>query len=73
MFYQVIRIILKGAAHSHSVEYHDDLNSALQRFFNIIAADLADNDVTYNAAYLIDNGGNVIRKDVFDRREPASI
>lgn len=68
MFYQVIRIFFKGANKSHSVEYKDDYEVALQRYFNIIAADLADAQVTYNAAYLIDNGGNVIRKEVFDRR-----
>ena len=67
-FFQVIRIFFKGEAKSHSVEYFDDYNAALQRYFNILAADLANNQVTYNSAYLIDNGGNVIRRDVFDRR-----
>lgn len=69
MFYQVIRIFFKGEAHSNSVEYFNSDELALQRYFNIIAADLANNEVTYNAAYLIDNAGNVLRKDVFDRRE----
>lgn len=69
MFYQVIRIFFKGATKSNSVEYYDNYESALQRYFNIIAADLANAEVTYNAAYLIDNGGNTIRKEVFDRRE----
>ena len=68
MFYQVIRIFFKGENKSHSVEYHDDYNAALQRYFNVIAADLANEQVTYNAAYLIDNAGGVIRKDIFDRR-----
>lgn len=71
MFYQVIRIFFKGETKSHSVEYFDDYNAALQRYFNIIAADLANNEVTYNAAYLIDSGSNVYRKDFFDRRTPA--
>ena len=74
MFYQVIRIFFKGATKSHSVEYFDDYGPALQRYFNIIAADLANNEVTYNAAYIIDNGGTAIRHEVFDRRpepEPA--
>lgn len=69
MFYQVIRIFFKGATKSNSVEYFDDYNAALQRYFNVIAADLANNEVTYNAAYLIDNIGNVLRKDVFDRNQ----
>ena len=71
MFYQVIRIFFKGETHSNSVEYFNSDELALQRYFNIIAADLANNEVTYNAAYLIDNAGNVLRKDVFDRRESA--
>ena len=69
MFIQVIRIFFKGETKSHSVEYFNDYNSALQRYFNVIAADLANDQVTYNAAYLIDDGGNLMRKDVFDRRE----
>lgn len=69
MFYQVIRVFFKGATKSNSIEYFDAYDPALQRYFNIIAADLANAEVTYNAAYLIDNGGNMIRKEVFDRRE----
>lgn len=68
MFFQVIRIFFKGDNKSNSVEYFDDYELALQRYFNIIAADLANAEVTYNAAYLIDNGGSVIRHEVFDRR-----
>lgn len=68
MFYQVIRIFFKGENKSNSVEYFNDYDSALQRYFNIIAADLANDQVTYNAAYLIDNGGTAIRHEVFDRR-----
>lgn len=70
MFFQVIRIFFKGSNKSNSVEYFDEYDSALQRYFNIIAADLANPEVTYNAAYLIDNGGTMIRHEVFDRREP---
>lgn len=68
MFYQVIRVFFKGATKSNSVEYFDSYDAALQRYFNVIAADLANNEVTYNAAYLIDNGGNMMRHEVFDRR-----
>ena len=69
IFYQVIRIFFKGSVRSNSVEYIADFNAAQQRYFNVIAADLANNEVTYNAAYIIDNGGNMLRHDVFDRRE----
>ncbi len=70
MFYQVIRIFFKGETKSNSIEYHDNIDSATQRFFNVIAADLANQDVTYNAAYLVDSLGTVIRREVFDRRQP---
>lgn len=69
MFFQVIRIFFRGENKSNSVEYFNDYDAALQRYFNIIAADLANAEVTYNSAYLIDNGGNVIRKEIFDRRQ----
>ena len=68
MFYQVVRIFFKGENKSNSVEYFNEYESALQRYFNIIAADLANAEVTYNAAYLIDNGGDTLRKEVFNRR-----
>lgn len=70
MFYQVFRIFFKGEAKSHSIEYHDNYDSALQRFFNVISADLSNQEVTYNAAYIIDGYGTMIRHEVFDRRQP---
>lgn len=70
MFYQVIRVFFKGETKSNSVEYHDGYDSALQRFFSIVAADLGNKDVTYNAAYIIDSYGNMLRHEVFDRRQP---
>ena len=69
MFYQVIRVFFKGETKSNSIEYHDIYDSALQRFFNVIAADLANKDVTYNAAYIIDSYGNMLRHEVFDRKQ----
>lgn len=46
-------------------------DAALQRYFNIIAADLADAEITYNAAYIIDSNGLMIEGRVFDRRVDA--
>ena len=67
MFYTIIRIFFKGEQRSHSVEYFYEYNSAVQRYFNIIAADLANADVTWNAAYIIDSNGMMLRGEVFDR------
>lgn len=69
MFYTVIRQFFKGENETHSMEVKADYDSALQRYFNIIAADLADSTITYNAAYIIDSNGAMIEGRVFDRRE----
>ena len=68
MFYKVIRIFFKGEAKSNSVEYFDNYLSAQARYHNIISADLQNNEVTYQATYIIDNGGNMLEHAVFDRR-----
>ena len=71
VFYQVFRIFIKkDGTHTHSIEYKDDYKAALQRYFNIIAADLANVDIVYNAAYLIDYRGSMHRHEVFDNRPP---
>lgn len=69
MFYQVIRIFFKGENKSNSVEYFDDYLSAQARYHNIIAADLQNQEVTYQGTYIIDNGGNMLERAIFDRRE----
>lgn len=68
MFYTVIRQFYKGEAETHSMEVKTDLNSALQRYFSIIATDLANDEITYQAAYIIDSNGTMIEGRVFDRR-----
>lgn len=60
--YQIIRITFKGETKTNSVEYKSDYIEASQRFYNIIAADLANAEVTYQATYLKDAYG----KDVID-------
>lgn len=69
MFYTVVRQYFKGDAETHSMEIKTDKNAALQRYFNIIATDLAAVDITWNAAYIIDSNGLMIEGRVFDRRE----
>lgn len=69
MFYIVVRQYFKGDTETHSVEVKDTKEAAVQRFFNIIATDLAAADITWNAAYVIDSNGLMIESRVFDRRE----
>lgn len=71
MFWSIVRQFYKGTAETHSVEVKADKDSALQRYFNIIAADLADASITYNACYVIDSNGVMIEGRVFDRRQMA--
>lgn len=68
MFYSVIRIYFKGEAETHSVQQFDTLQEAQKRYFNIIATDLADDTVTYQACYIIDSNGLMMEGRVFDRR-----
>lgn len=66
-FYSVVRIFFKGDAETHSVENKGTLLDAQKRYFNIIAADLANEDITYQAAYIIDSNGMMVEGRVFDR------
>ena len=66
-FYTVVRQYYKNSTETHSMQVYTDYDSALQRYFNVIATDLADSDITYNAAYLIDSTGLMKEGRVFDR------
>ena len=72
IFYTVIRQFFKGENETHSMQIFNDYDVALQRYFNIIAADLADNTITYNATYIIKNDGLMMESRVFDRRPAES-
>lgn len=65
--FAVIRIYYKGDKETHSVEFKDSYFEAQQRFYNIIASDLANPDVTYQAAYIINASGLMMDGKVFDR------
>lgn len=67
MFYSVIRIYYKGDAETHSVQHFDTLQDAQKRYFNIIASDLADDTITYQACYIINSNGLMMEGRVFDR------
>ena len=66
--FAIVRIFYKGDAETHSIEFKDTLLEAQQRFFNIVASDLANNDITYQACYIIDAKGLMLEGRVFDRR-----
>lgn len=65
--FAVIRIYYKGDKETHSVEFKDTYFEAQQRFYNIIASDLANADITYQAAYIINASGLMMDGKVFDR------
>lgn len=50
----VVRSRFIGESEIHSTEYFSDEHSALQRFSNIWAADLNNNEVTWNGVFLFD-------------------
>ena len=68
-FYSVIRIFYKGDKETHSIQIFDDYTEAQKRFYSIIAADLQDSAITYNACYVIDAQGLTLDCKVFDRTE----
>lgn len=71
MFYIVIRIYNKGNQQNHSVQEFTDRRAATQRFYNIIAADLADTDVTYQYTEIRDCFGGMVdglNPVIYDRR-----
>lgn len=65
--FAVIRIYYKGEKETHSVEFKDSYFEAQQRYYNIIASDLANPDITYQAAYIINANGLMMDGKVFDR------
>lgn len=65
--FTVIRIFFKGETETHSVEFKDTYIEAQQRFYNIVAADLANDEITYQAAYIINASGMMLDGKVFDR------
>ena len=69
----VVRLFYKGDAETHSVEIKSTREDALQRYFGIIAADLANEEITYQAAYIIDSNGIMIEGRVFDRRSTEPV
>lgn len=75
IFYVVFRFYYKGTSETHSTQFFTDRRQATQRFFNIVASDLADNDITFQYCEIKDCFGNDIdglRPVVYDRRPTPS-
>ena len=69
IFYQVVRIFIKGVLDpQRSVQFYNDYGDAEKRFYAIIAADINDPLVTYHGTYIIDSTGTTLERKVFDRR-----
>ena len=68
IFYSVLRLFQKGGQMTHSVEHKAGYLEAQKRFYSIIAADLANTEITYHAVYIINSMGRVVDSKVFDRR-----
>lgn len=66
-FYTVIRQFYKNGAETHSMEIKASYEDALKRYFSIIATDLNDTEITYQATYIIDSTGLMMEQRVFNR------
>lgn len=66
-FFTVIRQFYKNGAETHSMEVKTSFEDALKRYFSIIATDLNDSDITYQAAYIVDSNGLMMEQRVFNR------
>lgn len=67
----VVRSRFIGESEVHSTEYFEDEHSAIQRFSNIWAADVNNNNVTWNGVFLFDtNNLQYVKKyEINDLRE----
>ena len=64
--YAVIRTFTNANGQiSNSIEFKN-FNEAQKRYFNIIATDLQNNQLTFNMAAIIDGDGNVIEGRSFN-------
>ena len=66
-FYRVDRLFFKGESETHSMQIFTNLEDARKRYFNIIAQDLNDPDITYQQTDIVDANGMMLECRVFDR------
>ena len=67
--YVVGRVIIDNNGYRNSIEYRNQ-EEAYKRYFNIIATDLQNENITYNGAFIIDRVGRIIESRAFERTEP---
>ena len=53
----------KGLLYDH----YDNLNAAIAKFYTVCAA-AAVSEIPYHAAFILDANGDILKKEVFDRR-----
>ena len=69
LFYLVVRCFIKNGNETHSVELKQTFEEAEARFYGIVAADIANNEIEYMSAYVIrGNDGTMEMAKVKDRR-----
>lgn len=56
----VFRYYIKNGTEGHSIQKFDDKLTATQRFYNIIAADLADTSITYQYTEIRGTDGGMV-------------
>lgn len=64
--YAVIRTFLQNGSASNAIEYKD-YDEAYKRYFNVLAADLQNENATFNMALIIDAGGNIFENRSFTK------
>lgn len=67
MFYIVNRFFYKGEEETHSTQIFTSYEEARKRYYNIIAADLQDESITYQMAIILSSDGITRDVQVFDR------
>lgn len=66
--YAILRILMKGANETHSIEYKDTLREANARWHNILAADDGNAQTTYCQCTIFDRFMNKIKSEIHDYR-----
>ena len=63
------RVYITNGTLKTSIEYKNQ-EEAYKRYFNILAADLQDNTISYNGAFIINHVGRILESRAFKHSEP---
>ena len=67
-FYTTLENQLRGdGSRGLLYDHYDDLDAAMAKFYTICAA-AAVSEIPYHSAHLLQDDGNMIRQEIFDRR-----